>query len=466
MKKYHVLVLLVAICFVAFSCSQPKAPTGTTAPKAASETPAASAAPPDAPAEESSDAGELKVAESAESVEVAAAVDEAPAAPEAVENNKPEDANAAGEPAVEGGTPKLVVPEPVFDFGTLRDSETLTHKFLLRNEGTGVLEITNVRASCGCTATELEKDKLAPGEEVHIGAVVNLSGRQGKQVKAITITTNDPETQSLQLRMEGMVTASIQVDPDRVNFGEIKDDNPREAIINITSTLDDLTFTVQSAEVTDMDFIQHEIKEVEAGKAYQVIVKTVGELPVGQHNARMIIRTDTKVRPVIFMNISMQVIGPLAIMPPVIHIRHSETPGEVTSQQLRISSGRIENFEITEVVVPVEGMKATLTPQGENVYLLRLENMPSSDILQDKAVILRTNIEAHPEVPINFNVAKLKVAPSPAGAPQAQMPEKIMELTPEQRKMMRERAVNAPPPAADVKPEEAVNAEGEAAPAE
>lgn len=467
MKKYYVLVLLVTICFVAFSCSQPKAPTGTTAPKAAPETST------ETPVDESTDTGEVEVAQSAETAPETAP--EAPADSEEVETAQtaetaevaePEDSNVAGEPAVEGGTPKLVVPEPVYDFGTLRDSETLTHKFLLRNEGTGTLEITNVRASCGCTATELEKDKLAPGEEIHIGAVVNLSGRQGKQVKAVTITTNDPETPSVQLRMEGMVTASIHVDPDRVNFGEIKDDDPREAIINITSTLDDLTFTVQSAELTGMDFVQHEIKEVEAGKAYQVIVKTVGELPVGQHNARMIIRTDTKVRPVIFMNISMQVIGPLQIMPPVIHIRHSDTPGEVTSQQLRVSSGRVENFEITEVVVPVEGMKATLTPQGQNVYLLRLEDMPSSDILEDKAVILRTNIEAHPEVPINFNVAKLKVAPRPAGAPQAQMPKKIMELTPEQKKMMRERAVNAPPPAADAKPENVENAEGEAAPVE
>ena len=443
MKKYQVFLLFVALSLVVFSCSQPKAPTGTPGPKSAPEATESVAADSEeavaeaektaeAAAEEAQDVGEVEVAEATETAETAG---ETPAA--AVETNK-EDVDA-GEPAVEGGVPKLVVPERIYDFGSMRDTETLVHDFILRNEGTGVLEIKNVRASCGCTTTELEKDKLDPGEEIKINAKVNLSGRQGKQVKAVTVTTNDPETASVQLRMEGMVTASINADPDRVNFGEIRDDDPREAVVNITSTVDDLSFAVQSAEVKGMEFIEHEIEEVEPGKAYKLVIKTTGDLPVGHHNGRMIIRTDSKVRPIIFMNISMQVIGPLQIMPPVIHIRHSEDPDAVTSQQLRISPGRVEEFEITEVVVPVDQIKATLTPQADNIYLLRLENMPSSaDILEDKSVILRTNLEAYKEVPIPFNVAKLRVQARPAG----KMPRKIMELTPEQKAKMREHALS------------------------
>ncbi len=439
MKKYQVFVILAAICVIAFSCSQPQAPTGTTAPKTAPEKTVETAAPAPAPAP-------AEVAKEKEPAEKTAMLAPQPAAADAAQTTPAAEtatdaANATGEPAVEGGTPKLVVPEPVFDFGSMQDTETLNHKFLLRNEGTGILKITNVRPSCGCTTTELEKNELAPGEEVNISAAVNLSGRQGKQVKAITVTTNDPNNQSVQLRMEGMVTASINVEPDRVNFGEILDDESRENIVNITSTVDDLTFTVQSAEVAEMDFIDYEIKEVTPGKAYQVIVKAKGPMPVGQHNGRMIIRTDAKIRPVIFLNISAQVIGPLQIMPPVIHIRHSDTPGEVTSQQLRISPGRVKEFELTEVVCPVEGMQGTLTPQGENVYLLRLDNIPSSDILQDKSVILKTNLDAYKEVPIPFNVAKLRVPPTPAaGSPAVQGPQKLMQLTPEQKEMMLKKA--------------------------
>ncbi|MCK5862398.1 MAG: DUF1573 domain-containing protein, partial [Candidatus Hydrogenedentes bacterium] len=379
------------------------------------------------------------------------------------------DAAAAGEPAVEGGTPKLVVPEKIFNFGTMRDTETVSHKFVLRNEGTGTLKITNVRASCGCTTTELEKDVLAPGEEVKISASTNLSGRQGKQVKAVTVTCNDPDNPTVQLRMEGMVTASINVEPSRINFGEILDNEPRESIVTITSTVDDLTFAVKSAELTGMDYVQHEIKEIEAGKSYQLIIKTVGDLPVGQHNGRMIIRTDTKVRPIIFFNISMQVIGPLKIMPPSIHIRHTGTEGEVTSQQLRISPGRIKEFEVTEVICPVEGMEATITPQGNSIYLLRLENMPNSDILQGKSVILRTNLEDYKEVLIPFKISKLRTPRRPPGSGNKKNPPlKTIELTPEQQKAIREHTPRVPAKKVETAPVEKIEAapakEGEAAP--
>ena len=154
MKKYQVLLVLVAISFIVFSCSQPTAPTGTTAPKTeAVNAPAPEAA---APAESTEDVGEVEVVE-APAPEAAAP---APVEGEAVASAADASGDAApvGEPAIEGGIPKLVVPETVFDFGTMRDTETVTHQFVLRNEGTGILKITNVRASCGCTTTRTEKE--------------------------------------------------------------------------------------------------------------------------------------------------------------------------------------------------------------------------------------------------------------------------------------------------------------------
>ncbi|HDP35418.1 MAG TPA: DUF1573 domain-containing protein [Candidatus Hydrogenedentes bacterium] len=444
MKKYRMLMVLAAICLVAFSCGQPKASTDAVKPAAK---PAAPATAPPA-AEEQADVGEEE--ETAEATEEAVAPVEAAKASEtdeavetpvsrrypaakAAADDAP--AESAGEQAVEGGTPKLVVPEPTYDFGAMRDTEKVTHHFVLRNEGTGVLKITNVRASCGCTTTELEKDTLEPDEEIKIGAVTNLRGRQGPQTKVVTVATNDPETPTVQLRMVGTVLASIAVEPDRINFGEIRDDEPREASVNIKSTVDDVTFTVLSAELTGMDFIEHEIKTVEEGKSYDLIIRTKGELPPGHHNGRMIIRTDSQERSVIWLSISLQVVGPLQIMPPVIHIRYNEKPGEVTSQQLRISPGRITEFEILEVVAPLEDITATLTPSGDNVYLLRLENMPCSDALEDKAIILRTNLEEYPEIEIPFNIARVRVPTRPAGV----MPRAPIQLTPEQKEQLRQR---------------------------
>ena len=313
-------------------------------------------------------------------------------------------ADAQTEPVVEGGTPKLVVPEPIYDFGTRRDSETVSHDFVLRNEGTGILNIENVRAACGCTASEVEKDTLAPGEEVKISASTNLRGRQGQRSFVVRVTTNDPDEQMTVLRMTGHVEASVMVEPDRVDFGEVYDDNPREETVNIRSTLDDLTFEVSSAELSDMDFITHEIEEVEPGKSYNINIRTKGNVPVGHHSNRMIIRTDAEQRRVIWLPIIIRVIGALQITPPTLNIRPSDTPGDVTQQQLRITGGRVKEFEIQEVVLPLDSMDSALIASDENTYLLRLLNVPQSNELEGKSVILRTNIPDHEEIEIPFNI--------------------------------------------------------------
>ncbi len=413
MKETRIWLVLMCVGVLVFACGQPAPP------------PAADIAPV---AERDADvAAEEQAAEAPDEApepEEAADDEEAPAAEE-----ETEDLADAGEPAVEGGTPKLVVPESEVDFGTRRDTETIKHNFVLRNEGDGILEIKNVRASCGCTTTELEKDRLAPGEEVEIGALTNLRGRQGRNTKRVSVTTNDPENPTVHLTMTVTVESSVTIEPARVNFGEIYDDGPLEETVNIHSTIDDLTFSVTSAELTDMDFIEHEIEVVEPGKSYNINIKSVGELPVGNHSARMVIRTDARERPVVWLPISVQVIGPLQIMPPVINIRHSDTPGEVTQQQLRISPGRIKEFELEEVIAPLEDMGAELIPSAQGTYLLRLTNMPQSDILEGKAIILRTNLEEHPEVEIPFNVIMPR---RPVGRAPA-------TLTPEQREQMRAR---------------------------
>ncbi len=432
MKNVRVILVFVVVCFVAFSCGQPTPPAGPpTAP-----TPKDDVQETATPVETLDDVGETETEEADVAEDAEEPVEDIEEPVEDAEEPAEDEAKDAGEPAVEGGTPKLVVPEPTYDFGTRQDSETVVHGFTLRNEGTGMLEIKNVRAACGCTAMELDKDKLAPGEEVEIGVSTNLRGRQGQRTFAVTVTTNDPDEPMTRLRMTGNVEPAIRVEPERINFGDVYDDTPLSETVNIKATVDDLTFKVNSAELSDMDFIEHEIEEVEPGRSYNIHVKTTGELPQGHHRSRMIIRTDARERSVIWLPINLQVVGALQIMPPTINIMHSDTPGEVAPlMQLRITAGRVDEFEIQEVIVPVDDIEAELIESSQNTYLLRLSNMPQSDILEDKAVILKTNIEGHEEVKIPFNVTKPRIRPQSGGQP--------ARLSPEQIQQMRQRATAA-----------------------
>jgi len=66
--------------------------------------------------------------------------------------NTPGNAKEAAKPdtalasAVTTGTPALEVPEWYFDFGEVKEGTDYLHTFVIRNKGTGVLEIKKVQA--------------------------------------------------------------------------------------------------------------------------------------------------------------------------------------------------------------------------------------------------------------------------------------------------------------------------------
>ena len=79
-----------------------------------------------------------------------------------------------------------------FDFGKLKQGQSVQHEFKFTNTGKSDLVIHKVKASCGCTATMLSNEIIAPGEEGTIKVNFNSAGKSGAQNKTVTLITNDP----------------------------------------------------------------------------------------------------------------------------------------------------------------------------------------------------------------------------------------------------------------------------------
>jgi len=101
--------------------------------------------------------------------------------------------------------PKLVLQQNSFDFGDIKQGETASHTFVLSNNGGDLLKITNVQASCGCTAAAPDKNELAPGESTNLNVTFNSKGRQGNQTKTVKIFTNDPQSPEMTITIRGNV---------------------------------------------------------------------------------------------------------------------------------------------------------------------------------------------------------------------------------------------------------------------
>ena len=105
--------------------------------------------------------------------------------------------------------------DKTFDFGTLKQGETVEHIFTFKNTGKNDLIIRKTKASCGCTAVQLGDKVIKPGQESSIKAIFNSRGKKGKQHKSITVTTNipdvagQPKKSQVILMVKGMVEVPV-----------------------------------------------------------------------------------------------------------------------------------------------------------------------------------------------------------------------------------------------------------------
>ncbi len=88
--------------------------------------------------------------------------------------------------------PKVSVQQNEYDFGDIKQNDIVDHSFVITNTGGDVLKISDVRASCGCTAAQPDKTELKPGESTKLKVTFNSKGRKGPQVKSVNFKTNDP----------------------------------------------------------------------------------------------------------------------------------------------------------------------------------------------------------------------------------------------------------------------------------
>jgi len=121
----------------------------------------------------------------------------------------------------ESKTPKIVVPEPTYNFSTILQGTIVKHDFKIQNSGEAELLIHKIVPGCGCTATKISSKTVPPGGETIISAEFNSAGFIGRKVRTISVETNDPRMPVVDLTIEGLINSEISVEPNALSFGEI-----------------------------------------------------------------------------------------------------------------------------------------------------------------------------------------------------------------------------------------------------
>jgi len=99
----------------------------------------------------------------------------------------------------------LTFAEESYDFGKIKQGESIHYDFKFKNTGKTPLIISNAVATCGCTVPEPPKDPVLPGAEGVIKVIFNSAGKMGVQDKVITVTSNGNPSVN-EVRLVGEVT--------------------------------------------------------------------------------------------------------------------------------------------------------------------------------------------------------------------------------------------------------------------
>lgn len=86
--------------------------------------------------------------------------------------------------------PEFKFEEEEYNFGTIKQGESMTHIFTFVNTGKEPLIITSASGSCGCTVPEWPKEPIKKGDKGTIKVTFNSAGKMGMQDKTVTIQSN------------------------------------------------------------------------------------------------------------------------------------------------------------------------------------------------------------------------------------------------------------------------------------
>jgi hypothetical protein len=88
------------------------------------------------------------------------------------------------------GAGKLEFEESSFDFGEIKEGESVNHTFKFKNIGTDPVEIHAVNVSCGCTVASKPMKPVGVGQSDEITINFNSQGKPGTNRKTVTVVSN------------------------------------------------------------------------------------------------------------------------------------------------------------------------------------------------------------------------------------------------------------------------------------
>lgn len=255
--------------------------------------------------------------------------------------------------------PRIDVSAHEWNFGEVWQGQPLEFEVTIRNLGDEMLTL-DVKTSCGCTVTSKPRSPLEPGGQDRMKIGYDSRNKVGKANQTVTITCNDPVTPVVSIGITGNVSPLYKLTPDGgIAFGQLFQRSNETRKVELTSLYKE-PLLLKLKPQQEFGPYAIELKELEAGRRYEVTATTRPPLKVGTLQVPVLLETNLSMLPEIRVNVYGFVQPPVTVQPATLRLPKNSVLD--IRRVVKISYAPDEPIEIKAVRSNVESIHAELRP--------------------------------------------------------------------------------------------------------
>ena len=245
---------------------------------------------------------------------------------------------------------KIKFATPLHDFGRAKAGDLVKYTYIFTNAGDQLLILTNVQPQCGCTTAGEWTRQVEPGKTGYIPIQFNSANYNGPVFKQVTVTCNNQGQPTMVLQLKGTVYKPFEINPPYPVLNIPPDAETASVVVNITNNTEE-ALSLSGPEINNHAFAA-ELKTIESGKGYQLIISVVPPLKPGITPGQISLKTSWTNPPVLTVSVSANVQPAIDVKPPRITL----PPGPLASAQTL--SVTLQNISTNPVVLSEPAVNA------------------------------------------------------------------------------------------------------------
>ncbi len=258
------------------------------------------------------------------------------------------------------GRPRIYFAQPVYEFGVVKPGQTIKHEFQLSNRGDAVLEIKEVRPSCGCTTAGNWTRTIPPNGSGAIAIQLDTGHFKGAISKTVTVTSNDPTQPQTILQLRGEIWTPIQMTPAFATFP------PLHATSDVVHTKIKLVNQGEAPlEITDVKSssksFKAELNATTPGKEFELTVTTVPPLNNGSNHGMITLKTSSSEMPLVMINAFATVLPAVQVVPDRVLLPAGKLASD-TQRFVTVTANDSVDLAVSDVKLNSDEVRASVEP--------------------------------------------------------------------------------------------------------